>query len=451
MEKAINRKKIITGFIMFLAAMWLCTLISKSVYTTKLPMVSTISPESKYIEHRVEAEGIVIEGGKQAVNVLSGLRVESLMVHEGDRVTKGDLLFQVDVDDLKDIIGEKQAQIDLAQTEIDALLTNKELAQQKKELEETRAREDYDATSRLEDTDVERAYDKYVRAEQALEDFKNDPERWSMSEEAREEQEQILRDALQSAAYEEADAKRARDQAVKEAERSVEDSIFSENADASLLVSQMQLSELQEELVPYLEILNHGGMIISNIEGTVTDIYLEVGGRVPDSAAMLLTNDSLPCQFKVVLDKEQKKYVEFGNQVSVKLDGSSNTINTFIDYFSESQSVPGSFEILIVLPENMGVPGLSGRLICSKQGEKYECCISPYALHKEETRNYVYILKTREGILGEEYYVEEVNVKILDENDDWAAIESGAIDKDSRIIASADKEFSKGDVVRWVE
>ena len=191
-------------------------------------------------------------------------------------------------------------------------------------------------------------------------------------------------------------------------------------------------------------------MITSNVDGMVTNVYLEVGGRVPDSAAILLTDDSLPCQFKVILDKEQKKYVGYGEQVSVKLDGSSNTIDTAVDYFSESQSMPGSFETLIELPEKTGVPGLSGKLICSKQGEKYEYCISLFALHKEETRNYVYVLKTREGILGEEYYVEEVNVKILDQNDDWVAIESGAIDKDSQIITSADKEFSRGDVVRWV-
>ena len=64
--------KIIIGFIFFLIFMWLCTLISKSVYTTKLPMVSTVSPEEKYVEHKVEAEGIVVEGGKQAVTALSG-------------------------------------------------------------------------------------------------------------------------------------------------------------------------------------------------------------------------------------------------------------------------------------------------------------------------------------------------------------------------------------------
>lgn len=446
-----KRKKIVIGFAVFLVGMWLCTLISKSIYTTKLPMVSTVLPESKYIEHRVEAEGIVVEGGKQGVTSLSGLRVESLMVKTGDRVKAGDVLFQVDLDDLKEIIEEKQTKIDSLQLQIDALLSNKELTQQKRELEEARAREDYDITSRLENTDVGRAADQVARAEEALEDFLDDSDRWSMSEEEREEKEQELRDALQSAAYAEADAKRERDQMIKDAGRSVEDNVFPENADATLSVSQLELSELKEDLSPYLEVLNDQGNITSSIDGTITDIFVEVGGRVPDSAAILLTDDTLPCQFKVIIDKQQKQYVGFGDQISIKLDGSSNTVDAAIDYFGESQAMPGSFETLIDLPKEIGVPGLSGKLICSKQGEKYPCCISPDALHKDGTRNYVYVLKTREGILGEEYYVEEVTVKILDQNDDWAAIEPGVLDEDSKIITSADKEFSKGDVVRWVK
>lgn len=47
--------------------------------------------------------------------------------------------------------------------------------------------------------------------------------------------------------------------------------------------------------------------------------------------------------------------------------------------------------------------------------------------------------------------MEEVNVKILDENDRWAAVESPSLDRESKIIVSSDKEFAKGDVVRWVE
>ncbi len=442
------KKKAVTGFILFLAGMWICTLISKSVYTSRLPVVSTASPESKYIEHRIEAEGIVIEGGKQAVTVLSGLRVESVTVRVGDKVEEGDILFQVDLEDLKNLIEEKQDEINILQTEINTLLENKALAQERKELEEARAREDYDTTSRLENTDVGRAQDRYVRAQQALDDFLNDS--GGMDEESRRQQEQALRDAMQEAAYGEADAKRDRDQAIKDAERGVEDILFPEGADSALSVSQMNLAALKEELEPFTRILNEEGIIKADMSGTVTDIFVSAGGRVPDGAAIYLTDDTLPCQFKVLLDKGQKKYIGVGDSVTIKLDGGSS-LDTIASYFMESQTMPGSFEVTIELPQNMGVPGLSGKIIYSKQGEKYECCISPEAVYKTNTKSFVYVVKSREGILGEEYYVEEVTVRILDQNDTWMAIESSALDKESKIITSADKEIRKGDVVRWIE
>ena len=50
---------------------------------------------------------------------------------------------------------------------------------------------------------------------------------------------------------------------------------------------------------------------------------MDVGDRVPDAATMMMTDDELPCQLKVILDQEQKKYVGFGDEVSVRLDGKS--------------------------------------------------------------------------------------------------------------------------------
>ena len=190
----------------------------------------------------------------------------------------------------------------------------------------------------------------------------------------------------------------------------------------------------------------------------ITGIYVEAGSRIPDSAAMMLTDDSIPCQFKVVFDKEQRKYIGYGDEATVKLDGSGKEIEVTIDYISESQTMPGSFETLISLSEdgNSGngkwVPGLSGVLKRAERGEKHRYCVSPLAVvTTSDKRTFVYVLKQREGILGEEYYVEEVNVKVLDKNESWVAIETEALDEDSRIIVSSDKEIGKGDVVRWIE
>lgn len=429
-----GKKKILLGFFVFLCLMWLCTIISKSIYASRLPIVNVDSAEQKYVEHKVEAEGIVVAGDKNPVTALSGIRVNKLMVQVGDRVKEGDVLFTVDMDDLDEIMAKKQTEISRLQLQINTILENEELARQKKALEEERAREDYDALSRYNNTLVGRAAEEVNQAENHIEnqDGGTDEE---------------LKDALQSAAYAEADAKWARDNAIKEAERNVQDILFPENEDATLSSYQLELSDMQKDLARYQAIKNADGLITAPRDGLITDIYIDAGSRIPESAAMLFADDSVPCQFKAVLDREQKSYVGLNDTVSLKLDGSRETEVT-VDYLAESETMPGSYEIYINLPDGMGMPGLSGTMSHTEQGEKYSCCISPLALHKEDTRSYVYVVKEREGILGVEYYVEEISVKVLDENESWAAVE-GALDKDSRIIISSTKEVHNGDIVRF--
>ncbi len=429
-------KKVIIGFAAFLAFMVICTLISKSVYAYQLPMVSTCQPESKCIEHKVEAEGIVVAGGEKTVTYLPGLRIDSVLVHVGDRVEEGDELFLVDLGDLKKLMEEKQNEISKVSLQINAILENQATAQQKKELELARAREDYDTTSRLQDTQVGRAMESYVQAENDLEENGG---------------EKALKDALQSAAYGEADAKAARDEAVKQAQRRVEDLLLPEDITTELETARLEQAELSDELQEYQKVLDSQGIVRAPFDGVVTKIAVGAGDRIPDTAVLLLSDESLPCQLKVLLDQEQKKYISLGDEVFIRLEGKSRELEEKISYLAESEGNPERYEALIPLPEGTGVPGASGVVSHSESGEKYRLCLPADAVYSEKDRNYVYVLKEREGILGQEYYVDEMNVKVIDKNDNWAAIEEGAVDKESRIILSATKEIKKGETVRWEE
>lgn len=429
-----RKKKILAVFLLFLCFMWFCTILSKSIYTSELPVVTTTQAEKKYIEHRVEVEGIVIAGDKNPISALSGLRVDRLMVQVGDRVEEGDILFTVDMEDLDGIMEEKQAEINKLQLQINTILQNEELARQKKALEEERAREDYNALARYQDTLVGRAAEGISQVEEDI-----DGQDGGMSDE--------LRDELQSAAYAEADAKWNRDNAIKDAGRRVEDILFPENEDAALDTCRIDLSARQEDLAQYQEIRNREGVVTAPKGGLITDIYVSAGGRIPDTAVMLIADDSVPCQFKAILGREEKKYVGLNDSVSLKLEGSSRKQDTKVDYLAESETMPGSFELYIDLPEGTGTPGLSGVMTHSETGEQHPLCIPPLAVYTSETRSWVYVVKEREGILGMEYYVEEVGVKILDRNESWTAVE-GVIDSESKIILSSTKAVKNGDVVR---
>ncbi len=458
-----NKKKIGYGFIIFLIFMWLCTLISKSIYASRLPMVTTCGIESKYIEHVVEAEGIVEAGAKLPVTALGGLRVVAVSVQAGDRVEEGDLLFTVDLEDMKEIMAQQELDRQKTQLQIDAILHNRELAQEKKELEEARAREDYDALARYQDTLVGRAAENVAQAEEALDELqaenraheddwkKEDGEQKTEEEieaerKAREEEEERLKQELQAAAYAEADAKWNRDNAVKDAGRKVEDVISEEDQDAALAVYQAEAEGIQEKLSAYQAVLDGGGKITAPMSGMVTDVYVQAGGRVPDTASFLLADDEAPYQFCVTLTKEEKTYVNLSDDVKLKL-GDRKEVNARVDYLAENENAPGSFTARIQLPEETGAPGQSGTMTCAKAGEKQSCCIPLLALHEDQNKSYVYVAGEREGILGTEYYVEEINVSVVDKNDKFAAVE-GALTEESRIIQSADKEIKRGDVIR---
>lgn len=432
-----RKKKIVAGFVVFLGLMWLCTVISKSIYASELPIVSTEYTEKKYVEHMVQVDGIVVAGDKNSVTALGGLRVDKLAVQVGDQVEEGDVLFTIDMDDLADIIDQKQTAVSKLQTQINTIVANEELARQKRELEEQRAREDYDALARREDTLVGRGAEELNQAEKDLESQGGGDD-------------EALKDALQAAAYAEADARWQRETNMKEAGRRVEDITAPENEDSTLAVSRLELADMQDDLARFQAIKDAEGQIKAEHSGLVTDIFISAGGRTSDSAVMLLSDDSVPCQFKTVLTQEQKKYVSLNDTVSLKLDGSSRDKEATVDYLSESSTMPGNYEVYINLPEGTGIPGMSGTMSRAESGEKHSCCVTPAALYKEGVRSYVYVVKERDGILGKEYYAEQVNVRVEDENESWVAVE-GALDDESRIISSSTKEVKNGDVVRLSE
>lgn len=69
---------------------------------------------------------------------------------------------------MKEIMAEQELASRKIRLQIDTILHNRELAEEKKALEEARAREDYDALARYQDTLVGRAAENVVKAEEAL-------------------------------------------------------------------------------------------------------------------------------------------------------------------------------------------------------------------------------------------------------------------------------------------
>lgn len=425
------------GFVIFLMVMYVLTLVSKSIYAYQLPIVETAQISQKYIKHTLEEEGVVVAGGELPVTTVSGLRIGQLFVAVGDRVEEGTVLAQIDLVDLEELISAEQNEIAKLDTQIQTILTNESISRQKQELALARAREDYELQARIGDTKVGRAQESYVQAEEALADAQ---ENGGLSE----EDEKALRETIQQAAYAEADAKQQRDEDHKELERQMEDLQIPTEESSSLEVYRLEREEHLSVLQKYEKIKEEEGKLYAESHGVVTKLLVDVGGRTADTAWLLLSDEEKPCRLQVTLTKEQKKLVSLGETVSVEIKSGKQECR--IEAITDEGG--GAYCLYLPLAKGTGVPGESGTMSASDRGERQQKCISTLAVYSANHTSYVYAVGEREGILGTEYYVRELPVKILDQNDIWTAIESEAIDADTMLVVSSTKEFKKGDVVR---
>lgn len=277
-------------------------------------------------------------------------------------------------------------------------------------------------------------------------DFTSEDAKWESWRSTR----KSLEDKIMAAQRAVEDAEDALEKAKLEADRGLEDSMRPELSDSTLGIYRLDLEAAREELAKLQDLVKAEGLISAEQAGIVTRVGVAAGENTPAGAAVVFADTEKPLQFEVILDKEDKKYVNQGSSARVSL-GSVETEVT-VNYLTEEESSPGSFRALMNLPEGVGTIGQSGSFRLSVQSELYNCCISIDALHTDENqRNFVYVLGERSGILGKELTAEKLMVEVLDKNNRYAALQSGALDGNTKVINAADRDFAEGDPVRMKE
>lgn len=295
--------------------------------------------------------------------------------------------------------------------------------------------------------EIKETYEEYMKTPVAKPDYSSEDAALS----AWEKEKRSLEDAANAAALSKSDEKAAQEKQIEDAGRRLEDAEAESTADSSLEVNRLELSSLQAELAAYKKVLEAQGQVFPEAEGIVTRIQVNPGERVPDGAAVVYADLSSPMQFTVSLTKEQKKYVNQGDLAELSL-GSGRGEEYQVDYIAENEANPELYEARILLEEGLGTIGQSGKFTVDAQSETYQCCIPIAALREDANhRKFVYIVSERSGILGKELAAETIYVKVLDQNDSYAAIEEGVIDSETELITDSTEEIEDRAVIRYKE
>lgn len=448
------RKKALKGLVGFLIFMFVLTLLSRAANAMTLPQVKTIKAQKRSIGNTVQADGVVEAGEEMPIFTQPELKIEKVTAQPGKKVKKGELLVQLDQQHLDEKIREVERELKTANLAIDNANHNQKVKEENRRKGIQQAKADYDGTADTENGKVDRAYQQQVDAQNALDEFYNNPPADTEDNDTNATKEDLLKKDLDAKknAYEEAVA--GRDEALRAKQQAVENS-YKETEETSVAESEtLKKNALEEKLEKYQVLAEQKGAITAPEDGiiTTTDKTVVTGGVTPATSLMQIAGDKADMKFVATITKEDQKNVSLGNEVTLSKDN-KELANLKVDSITKSKGKEDSYEVTVSVKTDVGISLYETATMKIKgEAKNYSKCIEKNALREGKGgKKYVLVLVEKDTILGKQWVAEELQVTVTYSNANYAALGDEEVTAEQKIILSSNKDVQAGDRVRLVE
>ncbi|MCM1090742.1 MAG: hypothetical protein NC413_07825 [Muribaculum sp.] len=440
------KKGVLSGFLIFLAFMAVCTVIAKGIYKAGLARVSVCQPEKMSISHRIHGVGSIVAGEEYGVYTVAGLRVQAVFVQAGEKVAAGADLFAVDMQDLQAELAAAQAQADYLQAQLKDLEGAAKEQGQEKELQAARLQADYELLVHEQDLLIEACELAEDSARLRLKDAQQQVKEGTVESDLDAKLLKVEYERAQNATEQ---ARFHKEEVLREWNRSLED------AQRKALEETAQTVRLRGELAAEkvkLEQLNtlaeaEGRVSIAE-ESLILGSLLEIGQRTPDGACILYTALDDAGEIEVPLEEGDAALLSMGDSVNLQYKtaiGETRKETGIISYIGQEDGR----RLLRIETEATGMlPGQTVNMETVYKSETYGLVLPVGALVEESTGICVFVVEQYEGILGMEERVRKIPVTVVEQNESYAAVNSVGLDENSAVVQSSSKTLQEGDVVR---
>lgn len=439
-----SKKKLWQGFALFMAVMLIMTYVSRMVYVSRMPRVRWSNPTSASIRSTLKAEGTVEVVNSQAVIGLEGLLVEKVNVAEGDRIEAGTVLYEVDTEDLL-------AQLAGLEAQEQAWQEQEQAKRRDAATNTTRAQEDYDISVIELDRKIA---EETKQLEELMEDL--DTHMFRIPEEDASDEiwiawaDERLRFDREIAEKKRMieDTQLEKDKVLRQADRKIEDAKRAQSAVEGGLdqgVSGVsQVRERQERIALLTELADNEGRVEAECAGDVLEVMIQSGMRMGTEAVLRYADDMGSRIFRTVISQEQKAIVHTGDTVQLSFPGSAGEVRETIDSIVQES---GSYTVTIRLEPGVANGCTEGVMELVSTSEIYDFVVPVKAL-RNDGGNAIYVLEEREGILGTELSVRSMTVRLLNKNEDYAAVADELLSADTKVVTECDGELRNGAAVK---
>lgn len=474
-ENSTNQSRAGIDFLRFLGVMLILTLLVRGTAAATTPVVTVANPYQGTVSQSFILSGELSPGAGTPLTLPEGLLIEQVLVQPGDSVTQGQTLAVLSVDDIDTAIDQLQASLEQHQVQADQL-TNADVADsfawQQAQQQLDRAYSNYQqivteneqaiasaqealdsarkALSEVEGREPQRPFeDSYwematpeqTETEQKYSDWKNE---LSNAQAAVQQAQNDLESAQQTAESEQGNALAAA-QSAEDSRNSAQHSYEKEAADlaesnrsdlASAEVLLTQIRQEKQKLADLTALKDASGNFSAPADGIITAISL-VPGETSSAVAGLLAAGEQSYTLITPVTSAQSTLIQSGCTISVKqgqTTGSAalESIESDMAQFTVSGSQWKVGTATITVTTTSGESGL---------------CLPATAVNSDNTGDFVYLVETKNTVLGAQNVLIRLPVTI-DERGDGVVRVSGALDGKEQIVSASNKPLSAGAQVR---
>ncbi len=389
--------------------MILFTVISKITDSFTVAKVKTADPSQRKLQYEVSAEGQIEKNREVFILTQPELLVKSVLVSEGQRVKKGDLLARLDMKQLNEridtVTGEKRA----LELQNEAVQKNRHSAWRKRAKALAQAKKAY---AQLREKN---------RKALAKAKKKQDKKAWR---------------ELQKAA----------DQEEKEAKKAIEEAGEEPESDNSVEVNNISIRNLQRQVDKLEKIRKQKGEIRSTAAGVITGILVNVGQKTADTGFFTMTDENAGLKFIGKLMLSDTKYVSVGDKVTLQSAG--RKLEDIAVTSMEMDENREFMNVTALLPADTFALGETVTMTVKQESQSYPCTVPVTALRQESGKSFVLAVQKEDTVLGEQEVARQMEVTVVEKNESYVALEADAMDKETRIITDSDRFVENGDRIR---
>jgi len=414
----IKRKKIIrNAAIIFITVIVLLTFFSKTINDFLLPEVELGGASMGSLTNVTTSQGEVFPLDPETIYSYGAWKISDVKASEGQTVSKGDVLAVIDAGDIK---------LEIKRMELNLLKLQNDLKLYKNGLQSTNLD--------LIKEDVEVALNAYNKAEKKLKDQKAlyayDAVALESVNEAEEQLDVAKRD------YE--NKQKLLSQKEEEIKKSGDNyKITLEGKEAELEVCRLELADKKKNTP-------QDGIIKSPVDGIVRSVSVEKGVTTYSGQQLfeIVKNES---GFFVKFALSSKASSQVDKKAAVTFTIKEPNVLEFKGIVTDKKYLAneGTYEYIAKIEKLKDTIEIGQKVDVLIQKSSEPCIIVPNSsVFIESGKACIYVLKTKEGIMGEENYAEKVAVTVT-ETDDFSSAISGNIGDEKIVVFSSKPLYDK--------